>query len=234
MKVCLTGKNSKDIAKLIKNLGFELVASDPDVVISYGGDGTLLTSERLYPGIPKLPIRNNLVCNKCSNHQDKVMLERLLNGQLQSRQHQKLHTNIGKDLFALNDFVVRNVEPIHAIRFKILQDDIPGKLYLGDGIVVSTPFGSTGYFKSITNEILADGFAVAFNNVTEKTSPIYVEDTIGFQLVRGKATLTYDNSEEIFQISENTRLFFNLSDQVARIYQDTSLRCSDCKIIRGC
>lgn len=246
MKVFLYGKNSQDIEDLVKSLGFEVVESDPDVIISYGGDGTLLSSERAYPGIPKLPIRNSLVCKKCADHGEKLLLTSLLKGKLQLKEYQKLQTNInGKELLALNDFVIRNEEQIHAIRFKLLYSgSLPSELLIGDGIVVSTPFGSTGYFKSITGETFTDGFAVALNNVTEKNiKTIYADqdeydkadgmDKMGFQLIRGKATLTYDNSEEIFHISEGTKLSFKLSDQVARIYEPDSLRCPNCQVIRG-
>ncbi|MBI2018310.1 hypothetical protein HYS96_01250 [Candidatus Daviesbacteria bacterium] len=244
MKVLLHGNNAKNIAGLIQSLGFEIVTENPDVVISYGGDGTLLSSEKKYPGVPKLPIRDSLICKKCLNHEDKVILKKLLEKELQLKEYKKLHTSVyGKALLALNDFVVRNKEPIHTIRFKTLQDDTPGEIYIGDGIVVSTPFGSTGYFKSITGESFSDGFALAFNNTTKKTAPIYLNqdeydkadgfDKIGFQLVRGKATLTFDNSPDVFSISEGTTLEFKLSDQVAKIYEDTSLRCPNCKVIRG-
>ena len=246
MKVLLHGKSSKNIEDLAKNLSFEIVSENPDVIISYGGDGTLLSSERQYPGVPKLPMRNSEVCHKCSDHEDKKILQDLLQGKLQFKEYKKLHTNVyGKDLHALNDFVVRNEDATHAIRFKILTADfLPSDLYIGDGIVVSTPFGSTGYFKSITGETFTDGFAIALNNVVGKSGyTIYADqdesdktdgmDRIGFKLTRGKTLLAYDNSLETFHISEGTKLSFKLSDQIAKIYEDTSLRCPNCKVIRG-
>lgn len=232
MKVLLVGKNTKDIEQLVKNLGFELVTQNPDVVISYGGDGTLLSAEREYPGIPKLPIRNSQICNKCTDHEDKLILKKLLENELKIKEYQKLETTVlYRKFYALNDFVIRNSDPTHTIRFKMNR----GSLLIGDGIVISTPFGSTGYFKSITDETFKDGFGIAFNNTTEKTSPIFLKDgdSITFKLVRGKATLSFDNSPEIFTIDEGSELIFKLSDQVARIYEDTSLRCSDCEVIRG-
>lgn len=230
MKALLVGKDSKNIEELVKSLGCEIVSSNPDVVISYGGDGTLLTSEREYPEMPKLPIRNSQFCNKCPEHEDKKVLEDLLDGKLILKEYKKLHTNLeGKDFYALNDFVIRNKHSIHAIRFKINNN-----FFIGDGIVVSTPFGSTGYFKSITNESFDKGFALAFNNTTKKTNPIYLseEDNVKFELVRGNAILTFDNNLQTFNISERKTLIFDLSDKVAKIYI-SSLRCPNCQIIRG-
>lgn len=246
MKLFLHGKNAKNIEPLVQSLGFEIVSLNPDTIISYGGDGTLLSSERKYPGIPKLPVRDSLICRKCANHDETYVLKQLLADKLELKEYRKLHTNIKNgDLFALNDFVIRNEEQIHSIRFKIFLGDMlpPGELLIGDGIVVSTTFGSTGYFKNITGESFTEGFAVALNNTGGKNKVIYLDqdkddkrdgwDKLGFQLVRGKAALTFDNSEDIFHLPEETKLSFELSDQVARIYEADSLRCPNCKIMRG-
>ena len=232
MKILLFGKNSKNIEELVKSLGFEVVTSGPDVVISYGGDGTLLSSERKYPGIPKLPIRDSLFCHKCSNHQDEKVLKELTSGKLKLVEYKKLETILlYKNLFALNDFVVRNQDPTHTIRFKVTND----KLLIGDGVVIATPFGSTGYFKSITDQTFSSGFGLTFNNITEKLAPIFFKnnDQVNFKLIRGKATLSFDNNPDIFIIDEGSELVFKLSDQVAKIYEDSSLRCPNCQVNRG-
>ncbi len=236
MKVVIVGKDTSEIEKKVRNAGFEVVKENPEITISYGGDGTLLHAERQFPGIPKLPIRNSNICKKCSNHEDEVLLKDLLEGKLQLKEYQKLETTIYyKKFFALNDFVIRNIEPIHAIRFKILQNNISGwQLYIGDGIVLSTSFGSTGYFKSITGESFEkpQKWGLTFNNITEKRNPIYPGDggQIGFKLVRGKATLSFDNSPNILTLDENSEVSFKLSDQVAKIYAAESLRCLICQI----
>lgn len=232
MKVVLFGKNTQDLEKVVKNVGLEITQSNPDVVNSFGGDGTLLSAERAYPGIPKLPIRNSVVCKKCSRHQDEIIFKKLMDDQLKLTEYKKLETEVlNEKFYALNDFVVRNSDPTHTIRFKVNG----GKLLIGDGIVVSTPFGSTGYFKSITGTSFAKGFGVAFNNTTEKIDPLNLGDgdIVTFKLTRGKATLSFDNSPDILTIDEGSELVFKLSDQVTKIYEDTSLRCPDCQVIRG-
>lgn len=233
MKVLLTGKNSKDIVSLVKNLGFEIVTSGPDAVISYGGDGTLLFSERAYPGIPKLPIRNSLLCNKCPKHDEIILLKKLLTDKLNLKEYRKLEITILYQTFtALNDFVIRNTQPIHTIRF---QTTVTNKLLIGDGVVISTPFGSSGYFKSITGSTFKKGFGLCFNNTTEQLTPVFFKEngTITIKLIRGTATLSFDNNPDIFNIDEGSELTFKLSDQVARIYEPQSLRCPKCKVVRG-
>lgn len=232
MKVLLYGRTAKTIERLVKNLGFQIVSSNPDVVISYGGDGTLLSTERRFPHIPKLPIRSNQLYNKCNKHKDEVMLKKLLNGKLQLKEYKKLVTIIlYKNFYALNDFVIRNSDTTHSIRFK--TSETKDKLLIGDGVVISTPLGSTAYFKSITNKSFKSSFGLAFNNITKKIPSVYFKDNdqVTVNLIRGKATLTYDNSPDIFVLDEGSELIFNLSDQSAQIYQPEILRCKNCKMM---
>ncbi|MBI2315251.1 hypothetical protein HYU93_04325 [Candidatus Daviesbacteria bacterium] len=232
MKALVTGKNSQNIKPLLKSLGIEVVSYNPEVIISYGGDGTLLYSERTYPGIPKLPIRNSLICKKCPRHDETLLLQKLLKSKLKLKEYKKLETTFFyKTFYALNDFVIRNKHPIHTIRFKIPPSD---KLILGDGIVISTSFGSTGYFKSITRQTFDKGFGVAFNNTIEKIGPLLLKDRnqVVFKLVRGQATLSFDNNPDIFNIDEGSELIFQLSDKIAKIYETDSLRCPDCIVRR--
>lgn len=233
MKVAIVGRDAKNIVALVKSFNLEIVDKNPDMVISFGGDGTLLSAERQFPQVPKLPIRNSAVCNKCTNHADEKVLKELKESKLKLKEYRKLETEIlYKKFYALNDFVVRNSDPTHTIRFKT---SITSQLLIGDGIVISTPFGSTGYFKSITDQTFDKGFGVAFNNTTQRVAPLFLKDEalLTFQLIRGKVTLSFDNSPDIFTIDEGSELIFKLSDQVAKIYEDTSLRCPNCEVIRG-
>src|SRR3989338_884326 len=233
MKVLVSGKNSEDLEPLVKQLGFEIVSENHEAVISYGGDGTLLASERQYPSIPKLPIRNDAVAKKCEDHQSKDLLKKLLQGKLDLTEYRKLETIIeGKKLLALNDFVIRNKDAIHSIRFRTPPDE---KLIIGDGVVISTPYGSSGYFQSITGQTFDSGFGLAFNNTTEKLEPQFFneEDQISFKLSRGQAALTSDNAPDIYLIPEGMELTFKLSDQKAKIYELDSLRCPNCIVTRG-
>ena len=227
MKVLLVGKDAKNIVSLVKQLEFKIVDKNPEVIISHGGDGTLLSSERRYPGIPKLPIRNSAVCKKCSDHKEEVLLKALLQNKLKLREYSKLETIIeNQTIHALNDFVIRNKEPMHSIRFRVLE-----KFFIGDGIVVSTPFGSTGYFKSITRLSFDKGFGLAFNNPTDPIKPIIFDgnDQFKFKLIRGLADLTFDNGHSTAPVSEAEEVSFRISSKKAQIYELASLRCTDCK-----
>lgn len=235
MKITLFGKKSNQIKTLVESIGFSIVSKNPEAVITYGGDGTLLSAESKFPSIPKLAIRDNSICIKCQNHEDKIVLIKLREGKLKLTKYHKLEGVLeGKKLLAINDFVIRNSLQMHAIRFKVFKNSKQiDSLIIGDGIVLATSFGSTGYFQSITKTNFSRGFGLAFNNTTIDLKAEYFneKDTIKIVIVRGPATLTSDNNPENFELSGNTEITFNPSGQKMLIY-DSSLSCKNCKVRR--
>ena len=45
MRAVIFGKRKDEIKTLIENSDFEVVDTNPEIVISYGGDGTIMQSE---------------------------------------------------------------------------------------------------------------------------------------------------------------------------------------------
>lgn len=238
MKVMLFGHKSSEIEEEVKQAGLELVTENPEVIITYGGDGTLLSSEREFPGVPKLAIRDNSICKKCTSHLDEKLFKRFAESNLKLSEFPKLETQFNnKTLLALNDFVIRNQLPTHAIRFIVLKnsEQVVDKLIIGDGVVASTAFGSSGYFKSITQETFSDNFAIAFNNTTEKINPVPFkqDDLITVKIIRGPATLSLDNSPDIYTLEGNSEIDIKASSQTLKQYEANTLRCPDCEITRS-
>lgn len=231
MKVLLFGKRSDQIKFLVQSLGFTIVDNNPEAIITYGGDGTLLSAEAKFPSIPKLAIRDNAICIKCQNHKDEKVLTDLQKNKLKLFEINKLEAYFqGKKLLAVNDFVIRNSLQMHAIRFKVNCSD---ELIIGDGVVVATAFGSTGYFKSITKKTFTKGFGLAFNNTTEPLKSIHFnQDTIKVTIIRGPATLTYDNNPQSFELTGGSEITFKPSSQKLLIYA-SSLTCQNCKVLRN-
>lgn len=238
MKVLLFGKNANTLEKLAKSYGLEPVSHHPDLILTYGGDGTLLASERLFPSIPKFPIRDSKVCNKCPKHETDVLLNLLLTKKLPLKTQPKLEAIFENERFlALNDIVIRNQTPIHAIRFilKINSEITKPELIIGDGIVVSTAFGSTGYFQSVTKESFDQNFKIAFSNTTQiiKSLEFKAGDGIEVEIVRGPAVLSLDNNPHLLTLKEKDTVKLLVSNQIAKIYNPETLRCKNCQIKRG-
>lgn len=65
-KIVIIGRNKAVIESALIKKGFDVVNRDPQFVVSYGGDGTLMQAEYDYPGIPKIILKDSMVCKKCS------------------------------------------------------------------------------------------------------------------------------------------------------------------------
>jgi len=200
MKIAVFGKTPESKAQLKKAVakaGFTYDENNPDVIISYGGDGTFLWAERKYPGVPKALFRYSKICKKCHNLPIDHALALLKKRKYKIVSHTKLEARAGKNrLLGANDIVIRNAMPTHAVRFKLTVNGTPiNGEFIGDGVVVATTFGSTGYFQSIARKKFTKGIGIAFNNTTVKQPPLFLPDQarIRLTIIRGEAFAVADN-----------------------------------------
>lgn len=229
------GQYPKDIENQIKSLGLTIVdrnpaspAGRPDAVITYGGDGTLLGAEAAYPGIPKLPLRNSEKCFHCSSLPNDQILSRFVRGQVKTVTYSKLEATFDQKKFlALNEFCFRNKLPTAALRFTVTvnRELVYREPLIGDGIVIATPFGSTGYFYSITRESFPRGIGLALNNIHnfQRRSLILNENSeIKVEIIRGPAHFSHDNSQEILELEAGETVTIKKAKLSAKILVPTS------------
>lgn len=237
IKVGLFGKNSDTIRHFISEYGLKLVDDHPEVLISYGGDGTLLSAERKYPSIPKLPIRDSKVCKKCPLHTTEHLLEELSQGKIKLEDYPKLQAKFNsEEITALNDVVIRNSVPMHALRFRVYLNEklVRDEVIIGDGVVLTTVFGSSGYYQSITRNTISNGFALAFNNTTFAIENFKFKkgDEIRVEIIRGPGTLSSDNNPKLQSLKEGDQILIKASPYDAKIYVERTLRCNNCVVLR--
>ncbi|MCL5017560.1 MAG: hypothetical protein M1155_02800 [Patescibacteria group bacterium] len=217
MKVILFGRNSKTIEPVVKSFGFKMVEKDPDLIISYGGDGTLMQSEYEYPGIPKLILKGSLICKKANPFSNEEVLAKIKKGDFSVKDFFKLEASAkNKKLLAMTDVVVHNDNPRHAIRYHVLVNGNEiGKDIIGDGVVIATPFGSTAYYRSITDSFFEVGIGMAFNNSTEQADHMVLKEDseIEIKIKRGPAVAYADNqasridleADDVIRISRSNK-----------------------------
>lgn len=212
------GKYPKEIEEIVKSSGLEIVQKDPEVIICYGGDGTVLGAERDYPGIPKLPLRSSQNCSVYSSLPREELLKMLAENKLHTVEYLKIKaTACDYSITALNDIVIGHKFPNAAIRFIVHPEK---EELVGDGVVVATPFGSTGYFYSITRKSFKKGIGVAFNNPHKQAVPEQILDeeaSIKIVLTRGPAVLTGDNNPNMFDLAENQEIVISKAPDKAKI-----------------
>ncbi len=207
LRIGVIGKPGLDISDIeahLQSAGIIVTCDKPQIILSVGGDGTFLKTEHAYPGIPKIILRRGSICKKCNKYTTskehiKEMVTRLKKKQYTVKTYHKAEAIIGTaknntTKIAVNDIIIRNKEPHHALRFRVTLAYGKKKDFIGDGVVFSTAFGSTGYFYSITRKRFYTGFAIGFNNTTEVQKPIaYQDPQIMIEIVRGDALVAADN-----------------------------------------
>ncbi len=221
MKVLVFGEQNSELQSLLDTHGFEITESNPEMVISYGGDGALLKSEHAHPQIPKLLLRNSKICKLCSPLPNELVLEKIAQGAYTVDEVWKIEGRFhDQTITALNDIVVHNADPRHAIRYHVwVNEKQVGDHVIGDGIVVANPLGSTGYYRSITHSFFEVGMGLAFNNSTETADHMILREdsSIRMSIIRGPAFLYADNQTERIQLADHNEVLIKKSDTSAHI-----------------
>lgn len=220
-KVILFGRNLNLIQPMIVKAGFKIVKSKPDFVISYGGDGTLMQSEHEFPGIPKIILKGSLICKKASCFTNEDVLQKVNKGKFKIKNYFKLEAMAGnKKIEAVNDIVLHNKNARHAIRYRVwINKKEMGREVVGDGAVIATPFGSTAYYRSITDSFFELGIGLAFNNSTEQFDHMVLKEDseIELKIVRGPAVAYGDNQEDHIDLSVDEQIIIRRSNKIMKV-----------------
>ncbi|HCM75203.1 MAG TPA: NAD kinase [Cytophagales bacterium] len=183
-----------------------------DAFISLGGDGTLLDSIT-YIGKNETPImgintgRMGFLATISRDETEKA-IEHLFNGTFQTESRTVLSLESDKLLFdglnfALNDFTIIKKDTSSMINIHVFVDNELLNSYWADGIIVSTPTGSTGYSLSCGGPLLyprSESFVitpVSPHNLTAR--PIVVSDN-------SKITFHIEGRSKKFLISLDSRV----------------------------
>ena len=129
------------------------------LIVSIGGDGTLLwtAQQAAAAHIPVLGINAGRLgfLTQVQLGEEGQALDRWAAGDFTLQRRTLLEARVGDRIFhALNDAVVHKGIEINLIRIEVSVDDQPAGQFDADGVIVSTPTGSTGYGLSLGGPIL--------------------------------------------------------------------------------
>jgi NAD+ kinase len=145
---------------------YETLKNKADFLFSIGGDGTLLKAVTYVrdSGIPILGIntgRLGFISSISADQIDEAITD-VLKGNYKIKERTVLELSTSKKLFkdknfALNEVAVSKKDTSSMIRIDAYVDDEFLNTYWADGLVVSTPTGSTGYSLSCGGPIITPG-----------------------------------------------------------------------------
>ena len=133
----------------------------PDIIITFGGDGTLLIGARyaMKYDIPLLGINLGTVGFLTEEDPDHLneALEAIIEERYQIESRSLLHISnpeTGNEFYALNDAVITRGGYARLIRVDAFVNRKEYGSFTADGIIVATPTGSTGYSLSAGGPIV--------------------------------------------------------------------------------
>jgi len=133
-----------------------------DFLICIGGDGTLIRAARdlRFNETPILGVNVGTLgyLTEVEISQIDVIVRRIFDGDYRIEERMMLSIcrgdGLGCDETALNELAIVRGESPHVVKLKIYLNGAPLDVYPGDGILVSTPTGSTAYSLSAGGPII--------------------------------------------------------------------------------
>ena len=128
---------------------------EADLIVSIGGDGTMLKASRLaYPANKEiLGINAGHLGALCAFRRDEFDPKDLLKGCERQKRHGLLFKSSQYEGFAFNDIVVTSPTRARSIYLGLRLGE-KAMMLRGDGILIATPTGSTAYNHSLGGPVL--------------------------------------------------------------------------------
>lgn len=134
---------------------------EANIIISIGNDGSFLQAVRktgfrqdcLYAGISATE-KHSLYCDFHYNNLYEIT-QAIRDSQLEVRRYPLIEVTIDehRPFYCLNEFSIRS-NIIRTFVMDVIIDDRLFETFLGDGLIISTPTGSTAYNKSVKGAVV--------------------------------------------------------------------------------
>jgi NAD+ kinase len=236
IQVTYDHETASSLAESSKGHSREQVASDSDLLLVLGGDGTLLAAARVAApkGIPILPINMGSLGFLTSFMLEELYpaLEDILAGRLTISERVMLHVQLeraGKTIdkqSVLNEVVINKGALARMIELELIIDNDFVCRYRADGLIVASPTGSTAYSLSAGGPIVhpaVESFIITpICPHTLSDRPVVVRDTsiIEMKLSAGTESvfLTLDGQKGI-PLQQTDRVRINRAPKLLKLIQ---------------
>ena len=214
------------------------IPAEVEGVLVIGGDGTLLQAARdtVDRGLPLLGINMGTLGYLAEIECKNIIpaLDRLIEGQYMVEQRMMLYGEAGhhgKKMMgdiALNDIVITRNGRLRVVDFNVYVDGEFLKSYSADGVIISTPTGSTGYNLSAGGPIVAPQASMmlltAIAPHTLTTRPIVLPDDVAITIEIGAghgtdmdgAEVTFDGDTSV-KLNSGDRITVTRSQKTAQL-----------------
>ena len=161
IEVLLESKSAKMIGMVGES--FEEICQKSNLLVSFGGDGTLISTVRksFDFDIPILGVYAGTLGFLADLSLDELdaFIQKMLKNKYKIDERAVLEATVIKNskeikMYAFNDIVLTRTRVSNMIHVETLIDSCSFNTYYGDGVIVSTPTGSTAYNLSAGGPVL--------------------------------------------------------------------------------
>lgn len=228
---------SAKVANITSGVSKVELIKEADLIVVLGGDGTFLGVARMMDGrqVPILGINLGGLGFLTEFAYEEMLpaLEKVVEGDYVFEDRIMLDTDISREgkkvasFTALNDIVITRGALARMVNIKVLVSGIFLNNYTADGLIVSTPTGSTAYNLSAGGPIVHPAHnAIIISPICPHTltnRPIVIPDSVDVELSldddhSGEAVVTVDGQVG-FQLSVRDVIVVRRSKDITRIIQ---------------
>ena len=217
-------------ANMISLSGYSLeeLCEKVDFLISVGGDGTLLSVVRKSFEYDKAVLGINLgtlgFLTDISMEQLPDFIEDLKKGiyKIDNRMMVEGSVNLNK-FVAFNDIVISRKSISSMIRIEGKINGNHFNSYFGDGVIISTPSGSTAYNLSVGGPIvypLTEAFIVtpvAPHSLTQRPLVMPVDFEIEFKIIDNQGAVVIVDGQDIYEVEQNQSIKIKIANKKAKM-----------------
>ena len=217
-------------ANMISLEGYSLneLCKKVDFLISVGGDGTLLSVVRKSFKYDKAVLGINLgtlgFLTDISMEQLPNFIKDFKNNIYKIDNRMMVEGSVNLNRFvAFNDIVISRKSISSMIR---IEGKINGKnfnSYYGDGVIISTPTGSTAYNLSVGGPVvypLTEAFIitpVAPHSLTQRPLVMPVDYEIEFKIIDNQGAVVIVDGQDIYEVEQNQSIKIKIANKKAKM-----------------
>ena len=220
---------SPELSKHINVIKLDEFEKHADWVMSFGGDGTMLAAAHalIKSNIPIIGFNVGKLGFLAEYSVDNIKesLQELMEGKYRIVDRLVIETEMdGEKLYALNDFVIEKRNSSRMITVVTYANDHHIADYRADGLIITTPTGSTAYSLTCNGPVLAPAAGVLCLTPISPHSlnlrPVVIPDTNEIRCIvhspTGEANFVVDG-QIVKVLQDNSEVIIKRSDSIIKL-----------------
>lgn len=209
-------------------LAFDELCEQSDFLVTLGGDGTLISVARRGFEYQKAVMGINLgtlgFLTDVMPNEIETFLSKFMEDKYRIDHRMVIQASInGEDVVAFNDVVISRESVTGMISLDAKVNDILFNKYTGDGLIISTPTGSTAYNLSCNGPVvypLTDAFIVtpiSAHSLTQRPLVLPAEFKITFKNKNKENAVIIIDGHDTYELKPNDTFSMKIADSKAKL-----------------